>query len=563
MTARVWRDYLELYRPCRARALWTLAASVALSLLSLPLLFVVRYVFDKVLPAGDVRGLILCAGVLLAATLTASALTVWIRRSSLEVTKPVILRLRYRLLERLYEMPRSFFSHRDQMALHTNLVQDTERVDMMSNGLMALVLPSALVAGVLVAALIAVSPVLVAAMLVIAPLSVWTNRVLYGRLQARTVVFRRSFERFSRGMLFVLQAMDLTHLKAAEELELKRQREALDELRLTSTNIVWFDALYNAMQGVTSAIASVLILVVGGAAIAAHRMTLGDLLAFYATARILSSQTQVTIAAIPQVVLGMGALRDVHALLENSEEPEWPGREKIEFDGSVALENVSFAYEPGRRVLRDIWLEVEAGSMIAVAGPNGSGKSSLLALVCGMYRPEQGRVTASGTPYERIDMRHLRRSFGVVPQEPLLFPGTVRENIIYGCPEASEEDIIAAAKCATAHRAILELPDGYDTLVGDGGMLLSGGQRQRIAIARALLGRPKLLMLDEPGNHLDAEATRELTLNLRHLPQRPAVILVSHDAKLMEHADVIWTLKNGAIEHVERRYAARESASCG
>jgi ATP-binding cassette subfamily B protein len=173
--------------------------------------------------------------------------------------------------------------------------------------------------------------------------------------------------------------------------------------------------------------------------------------------------------------------------------------------------------------------------------------------LCGFYRPQEGSVLADGTPYDQIDIRQLRRQLGVVPQDPLLFPGTVLENIAYGQPQASERGIREAAEWSTAHEAIEAMDRGYETPIGADGQMISGGQRQRIAIARALLGQPRLLILDEPTNHLDAAAIQELMDNLRHLPQRPGVLVVSHDPRIIEHCDRVYRMPANGVGALEFR----------
>jgi ABC-type bacteriocin/lantibiotic exporter with double-glycine peptidase domain len=553
-----WLYYLACYRGSKLRLAATLAASLALSLLSLPLILLVRYIFDTVLPRGDFRALLLCSLAMLAASVANSAVAFWIRRSSLNITKKVILDLRAKLIARLFEFPAEYFGRHERMALHSAIVQDTERVDVMSNALVAEVLPAVMVGITVAVVLLYVNWLLLLASLAIAPLLFFANRVLQRRLQEQVNRFRHSFEAFSKGVLFVLQAMDLTRMLGAEEFEMDRQTRTLRELRDTSTRVAWFDTLYNLTQSGLATLAGLIILVVGGAGVAAHTLTVGALVSFYVTARILNSQAGTVLGGAPKIVLGIESLGSVHRLLTAPEHLPYRGGRKISPTGRVALENVSFAYRDDRWVLRNVSLEIEPGSTVALIGPNGSGKTSLVALLCGFYRPRSGRVLADGCPYDDLDVRHLRRSFGLVPQEPLLFAGSVRDNISYGRPDATLAQIQEAAARATADSFIAELEHGYDTPVGEDGVLLSGGQRQRIAIARALLGDPRVLILDEPANHLDADSVTTLIANLRALPQRPALLIVTHDERMLAHADCVCQLGKGIAELQPQLAAAKE-----
>jgi ABC-type bacteriocin/lantibiotic exporter with double-glycine peptidase domain len=222
----------------------------------------------------------------------------------------------------------------------------------------------------------------------------------------------------------------------------------------------------------------------------------------------------------------------------------YQGTAKIDFQGEIKLEDVSFRYgKPA--VLNGVNLVIQPRRTVALIGPNGCGKSTILHLILGFYRPNTGALYCDGRPYDEVDLSSVRKAIGFVAQNPTLFSGSIRENISYGMPEATLEQIRQAASLALADEFIIKLPDGYDTTIGDDGVRLSGGQRQRIAIARALLRQPKLLVLDEPTNHLDIKAVTRLMENLRPLESKLALLLVSHDREVVRHADDVFEIDNG------------------
>jgi len=207
---------------------------------------------------------------------------------------------------------------------------------------------------------------------------------------------------------------------------------------------------------------------------------------------------------------------------------------------------VSFGYDQ-QPILHQVTLELPAGGRAAIVGPNGAGKSTLVSLMLGLYRPQSGRLLADGVPFDELDLGVLRQSVGVLLQEPLLFPTTIRENISYGRPDASLEEVREAACWATADEFIELMPEGYDSHVGDDGALLSGGQRQRIALARALLSRPAMLILDEPTTHLDDRSVARLLENLRDFPGCPSIVTVTHDPEVAAISDLVYRIRDGRI----------------
>jgi ABC-type bacteriocin/lantibiotic exporter with double-glycine peptidase domain len=340
--------------------------------------------------------------------------------------------------------------------------------------------------------------------------------------------------------------MTLTKVHGAERLELDRRSREVAELGDAGREMVWRNAVYGNVQSGVAAAAGVIVLIIGGWATAAGHMTLGDLLAFYAVVGLLLRQLTVVLTNAPTVLSGYESLDRLDKVLAADDREPYSGTRKIDFDGSVALEGVTFAYDR-EPVLRDVDLELRPGERVAVVGPNGAGKSTLVSLVLGLYRPQAGRVTAHGVPYADLDLPALRRRIGVVLQDPMVFPGTVAENIAYGRPEATREEIRDAARRAAAEGFIAALTKGYDTQVGDEGQLLSGGQRQRIAVARALLGRPALLILDEPTTYLDEAVMAELRGNLAELPGSPSLLLISHDSTVAGLGDRVYHLRAGRL----------------
>jgi ATP-binding cassette subfamily B protein len=213
----------------------------------------------------------------------------------------------------------------------------------------------------------------------------------------------------------------------------------------------------------------------------------------------------------------------------------------------VRFEDVTFGYDAARPVLHDIDLELEPGRIVALIGHTGSGKTTLASLVPRFYDVQQGRVTIDGNDVRDLTLASLRREIGVIAQDPFLFSATVRENIAFGRPDASNEEIEHAARLAQAHEFIAELPEGYETVIGERGITLSGGQRQRIAIARALVVDPRILILDDATASVDATTEARIRLGLREAMRGRTTIIIAHRLTTIALADEIVVLEDGRI----------------
>jgi ATP-binding cassette subfamily B protein len=231
-------------------------------------------------------------------------------------------------------------------------------------------------------------------------------------------------------------------------------------------------------------------------------MTLGSLLSFYAALALLRSRLNAVFSSVPRIIEGSESLNRLYRLLKLKSSRPYFGTARISLRGEIALEAVSFRYGD-HPVLYRASLTIPPATMVALVGINGSGKSTVVNLILGFYRPYEGHLYADGRPYDELDMRVLRRQIGVVTQDPIIFPGTIWENIVYGHERIDKAQVVQASRLATAYEFIERLPDGYDTQVGEDGLLLSGGERQRILIARAVVNSCNVLIADEPFSNID------------------------------------------------------------
>lgn len=297
-----------------------------------------------------------------------------------------------------------------------------------------------------------------------------------------------------------------------------------------------------------SQLATVLIVIVGALAIIDRELTIGALIAStMLTGRILMPLNQL-LSNWKQFASAKQSAGRLEELFTHANERDVPAIQRERPKGELTVEHVSFTYGQGTApVVADVAFKIAPGHLIGIVGRNGSGKSTLVKLILGLYTPDKGRVLLDGADVKQFSREEMAAWVGYVPQECFLFAGSIKENIAKAYPEASDDKILASARLAGADPFIINLPDGYDTQIGEGGHTLSGGMRQRIAIARALLRNPPVLLLDEVSNHLDSDAEKALLKTLHELKKDRTIIIVTHSPLLLGSCDRIVVMERGRM----------------
>jgi ABC-type multidrug transport system fused ATPase/permease subunit len=346
----------------------------------------------------------------------------------------------------------------------------------------------------------------------------------------------------------VLRPLRTVKAARAERRVAGRIEDKATEAYVRSLRLVWLESLITpgtlmAMQG-----AYIVILTTGGARVASGELAAADFVAFLLYLFALTEPLHFTFAGFVDLQKGLGAARRVSDVNARTFEPApspTPGPSSPTAPAEVRFERVSFAYRADQPVLRELTLEVRAGSLTALVGASGAGKTTVLALLERFYRPTGGRILLDGTEIQDMPLDALRARIGYVEQDAPVLDGTIRDNLLLSQPDCSQQALARVINEADLQTMLTALPDGLETEVGEAGVLLSGGQRQRIAIARALLTEPALLLLDEPTSQLDALTEAELRATLSQLRGRRTIIVVAHRLATALVADQIVVLENG------------------
>ena len=336
---------------------------------------------------------------------------------------------------------------------------------------------------------------------------------------------------------------------AQEERRAERFGDAADTVFAKTLAANRQRAVYVPLLTFLPFVAQALVLLVGGRMVIDGSMTLGAFSAFYLLLAMLVMPLRMLGMWIGQAQRAVAAGERIFEILDEPEEVSDPtdATPLPAGPGEVTFDAVSFGYDPGRPVLEDVDLHIAAGRTVALIGPTGSGKTTLAALVPRFYDTTEGRVLVDGVDVRRLVRRSLRSEIGVISQDPFLFSASIRDNIALGMPDAPFAAVEAAAQAAQAHDFILELPHGYDTVVGERGITLSGGQRQRIAIARALLIDPRILVLDDATASVDATTEAKIRAGLREVMRGRTTIIIAHRLSTIALADEVVVIDHGRV----------------
>ena len=465
----------------------------------------------------------------------------------------VVADLRKQVFDHLVSLHPGFYENNRSSEIQSRLTADTTLLQSVIGSSLSMFLRNALmvIGGIIL--LFFTNPkltsiVVVALPLVIAPILIFGRRVRsLSRESQDRVADVGSYVSEALGQIKTVQAYN--HQAQDRQRFARTAEDAFDTARKRILQRSWLITLVIVL--VLGAVG--VMLWVGGMDVIAGRISGGELAAFVFYSLIVGSAFGTLSEVIGEMQRAAGAAERITELLQARSEITAPTRNLLtlpaRINGRLALENLTFAYpsRAERNAVDGLDLSIEAGETLALVGPSGAGKSTLFDLLLRFYDPQQGRVLIEGVPVERLDPLDLRRCFAWVSQTPALFFGTVEDNIRYGNPAASVEQVQAAARIAHAHEFIEFLPQGYQTHLGDGGMGLSGGQRQRLAIARALLADAPILLLDEATSALDAQSEHLIQQALPTLMKGRTTLVIAHRLATVQNADRIAVMDQGKL----------------
>ena len=465
------------------------------------------------------------------------------------VGQSVLASLRRRIFERLQSLPLKYFDRHPAGDLMSRVTNDVDTLNqLLSQGITQIIGSLFSLVGIVVAMLVLDWRLAVVCFAII-PVMLLTNVFFARRARRAFRTTRQTVSDVTAGLQEEIIGVREAQAFNRTEANIERFRERNAANRAANIQAVAITSAFAPAIDVLSTLATAVVIGYGGYLVVMGTLTVGLLTAFLIYVQQFFRPIQLASQVYTQAQAALAGAERIYEILdEEPEPPDPPDAERLEeVEGRIEFESVTFAYEAGRPVLRDVSFEVEPGQTVALVGPTGAGKTTIANLIPRFYDATEGSVRVDDRDVREVERRSVRRHIATVLQEPFLFSGTVAENIGYGRLDATREEIEAAARAVSAHDFIMALPKGYDTPLGTGGGTLSGGQRQIISFARAVLADPRILILDEATSNIDTRTEVLIQEALRTLLGGRTSVVIAHRLSTIRNADVILVIESGRV----------------
>ncbi len=552
-------EYLQPYKKWFYRAILLTMVSTAISLTP-PL--ILRAIVDNVITAGDMELFYPLIALFVIAPLLAAIIGFVNNYVVTLIGQKLVLDLRAKLYEHLLHLPLRFYDKQSTGGLIERLMGDVQQVQTMVTTQTVTLATDIVACSIALIIMMTLNWRLTLALMLLIPLYVINYNFFIERIRKWRKSLREKMEQISANLQERLAGMIVVKAFGGEEKEAEKfSQDALDA-RDIGIRAQSYSILFSTGSSLIYWLGRTGIYLLGCYLIIQGDMTLGSVVAFTSYTLYLLNPAVRFSQMSNMVEQSMVSVRRIKELIFELREPSDPPDAITldRFSGEVRFEDVSFEYEVNQPVLRNFSLTVKPGTTVALVGHTGCGKTTIISLLMRFYRPTRGKILIDGIDLNKISNVSLRKNIAFVPQDPVLFEGTVFENIAYGKLDASMEEVVEAAKAAEIHSVIESLPDGYNTYIGEEGVKLSAGQKQRIIIARAILMDPSILILDEATSSLDSESERLLQKALLRVMEGRTSFVIAHRLGTIVSADIIVVLSEGRIieigthkELIERR----------
>ncbi|MBR2761588.1 MAG: ABC transporter ATP-binding protein [Solobacterium sp.] len=511
----------------------------------------VSNVINGVLAGGDmaVRAILLNVGIWIVLLLVHLPANYLHSKYKSSLTRETEAGLRAALVRKLSELSILYHIRMPSGKLQSKIIRDVDNIEVMSSQLFVNLINIVMNVTITLVLTASKNRVVLLFFVLVAPIASLTIIAFRKKIKSANRNYRLEMEETSARVMEMVEMVPATRAHALEDVERARMIQQLEETAEKGYELDMIQANFGAVGWVVFQLFQALCLAFTGFMALRGMILVGDITFYQSSFTTVVNQVTAMINLLPIITKGLESIVSVGEVLTSEEVEVNNGKEVIdELKGEYSFSHVGYQYpDTEEPILKDVTLDVPAGSTVAVVGESGSGKTTLMSLIIGYMPPLNGKIVIDGKDITDIDLKSYRRFLSVVPQTPLLFTGTLRDNITYGLELVSEEQLQRAVQAASLTKLIEDLPQGLDTVLEEHGANLSGGQRQRIAIARAIIRNPKVIVLDEATSALDVISEREIQKALGTLIKDRTTFVVAHRLSTIRNADWIIVMDHGAI----------------
>lgn len=542
------KKFLSYYRPHRLMFTLDMLAALVVAAVGIFYPIVTRVMLNELIPEKKYQEIIIFGAILLVLYIIRMLLNYFIQYQGHVVGVKMQAQMRSEMFDHLEKLPFGFYDQHETGKLMTRMTSDLWEIsELAHHG------PENIIISVIS---------IVLSFVYLATIDIWLTVIIFACVPfliiIATALRKRMSDAFTESRKAVAEINGALEssisgvrvTKAFTNAETEKAKfeignEAFVEARKKSYKAM---GIFHSSTTFITNIFNVIVLIAGGLFLYAGSIELGDYTAFIVSVNLFISPVTTLIGFMEQYQNGVTGFKRFLEILEAEPETDEPGATDItDVKGDITLKGVSYGYEGDRDVLHSVDIEIKRGETFALVGPSGGGKTTVCHLIPRFYRVERGEILVDGHNINSVTMDSLRRSIGIVQQDVYLFNDTVKNNILYGRPDATDEEVIAAAKRANIHDYVVSLPDGYETVIGERGVKLSGGQKQRLSIARVFLKDPPILILDEATSALDNTTEILIQQSLDELCKGRTTVVVAHRLSTVKNADRIAVISEGKV----------------